>query len=75
VQTPPADFCKNTSDEKNSNSPLKLEIQKIKYANLSVIGYKSFLFKINRLFLIRDANFRMNQKKNPSNTRFSTFST
>jgi hypothetical protein len=31
-----------------------------------------FLLKTNRLFLIRDAKFKMNQKKNPSNSKFST---
>jgi hypothetical protein len=32
-----------------------------------------FLLTINRLFLIRDVNFKMNQKKkNPSNSRLST---
>jgi hypothetical protein len=30
------------------------------------------LLKINRLFLVRDAKFKMNQKKNPSNSKFST---
>jgi hypothetical protein len=35
VQAPPADFCRNTSNE--NNSPLYLEIQKTKYANLSVM--------------------------------------
>jgi hypothetical protein len=31
-----------------------------------------FLLKINRLFLIRDAKFKMNKKKNQSNSKFST---
>jgi hypothetical protein len=32
----------------------------------------NFLLKNNRLFLIRDANFKMNQKKKPPNSKFST---
>jgi hypothetical protein len=61
------DFCKNTSNEKKSNS-------KIKYANRSfMVCYQFFLLKINRLFFIRDAKFKMNKKKkNPSNSKFST---
>jgi hypothetical protein len=63
VQAHPADFCKNTSNEKNSNSPLLLEIKKTKFADRSVIVCcQFFLSKINRLFLIRDAKFKMNQK-------------
>jgi hypothetical protein len=37
VQAHPADFCKNTSNEKSSNSSILLEIQKTKYANRSVM--------------------------------------
>jgi hypothetical protein len=33
-----------------------------------------FLLKTNRLFLIRDAKFKMNQIKNPSKSKFSTSS-
>jgi hypothetical protein len=47
-----------------------LKYKKTKYANLSVMVF--FLLKINRLFLIRDVNFKMNQKNNPSNPRFFT---
>jgi hypothetical protein len=53
-------FLKNTSNETNSNSPFS-------YGLLSNI-----LSKINRFFFIRDAKFKMNQKQNPSNSKFST---
>jgi hypothetical protein len=36
----------------------------------SVVNF--FLLKINRLFLIRDANFGMSHKKKSSKSRFST---
>jgi hypothetical protein len=69
---PPADFCKNTSNEKSSNSPLQLEKQKTKYSNRSVmVCCQFFLLKINRLFLLRDAKLKMNQKKNRSTSFFS----
>jgi hypothetical protein len=49
---------------------------KYKKLNMQICQFWSvvnFLLKINRLFLIRDANFKMNKRnKNPSNSRFST---
>jgi hypothetical protein len=78
VQAHPADFCKNTSNEKSSN--LLTDLYSLKYNKLNMpIGQLwsvvNFFVKNQSIILIRDAKFKkykMNQKKNPSNSKFST---
>jgi hypothetical protein len=73
VQAPPADFCKKHIKGKKIHTyrySLKYKKLNMQISQLwSVVIF--FLLKINRLFLIRDANFNIFQKK--KNRRIQDF--